>query len=197
MSLGSSLQFKMVSMCWEKPILLRAPPRLSEVCPTLPLKGFQCSSDWRWTMAPAGQCWLTATPLGLSLGCVTMHWHQREHQGCIKMSLCSSVQFSLLQFRMVFMRSEKSICSPPLQGRSSSACSWHASQAIGAVALCPQVVSQAPQHFKSSEKQATCGGCFACQCICRYALHIDMWGLSSAGIIKAPCSAPHALQKRW
>ena len=29
----------------EKPIC--TPPRLSEVCPTLPLKRFQCSSDWR------------------------------------------------------------------------------------------------------------------------------------------------------
>ena len=31
------------------------------------------------------------------------------------------------------------------------------------LALCPQVVSQAPQHFGSSEKQATCEGCFARQ----------------------------------
>ena len=41
----------------------------------------------------------------------------------------------------------------------------HASllQAIDGVmflALCPKVVSQAPQHFRSSEKQATCVGCF-------------------------------------
>ena len=47
------------------------------------------------------------------------------------------------------------------QGRSSSASSFYASllQAIDGVvfpALCPQVVSQAPQHFGSSEKQATC-----------------------------------------
>ena len=44
---------------------------------------------------------------------------------------------------------------------SSSASSSHASllQAIDGVmslALCPQVVSQAPQHFGSSETQATC-----------------------------------------
>ena len=31
------------------------------------------------------------------------------------------------------------------------------------LALCPQVVSQASQHFRSSEKQATCEGCFARQ----------------------------------
>ena len=30
----------------EKPIC--APPRLSEVSPTLPLKRFQCPSDWQW-----------------------------------------------------------------------------------------------------------------------------------------------------
>ena len=34
------------------------------------------------------------------------------------------------------------------------------------LALCPQVMSQAPQHFRSSEKQASCGGCFARQSIC-------------------------------
>ena len=34
------------------------------------------------------------------------------------------------------------------------------------LALCPQVVSQALQHFKSSEKQATCEGCFARQSVC-------------------------------
>ena len=38
-----SVQFKMRS---EKPIC--APSRLSEVSPVLPLKRFQCSSDWRW-----------------------------------------------------------------------------------------------------------------------------------------------------
>ena len=53
------------------------------------------------------------------------------------------------------------------QGRLSSASSFHASlfQAIEgmmSLALCPQVVSQASQHFRSSEKQATCEGCMLC-----------------------------------
>ena len=57
------------------------------------------------------------------------------------------------------------------QGRSSSSSSFHASllQEIDDVmsfALCPQVVSQASQHLRSSEKQATFEGCFACQSIC-------------------------------
>ena len=34
------------------------------------------------------------------------------------------------------------------------------------LALCLQVESQASQHFRSSEKQATCEGCFASQSIC-------------------------------
>ena len=38
-----SVHFRMISMRLEKPIC--APPRLSEVSPTLPLKRFQCSSD--------------------------------------------------------------------------------------------------------------------------------------------------------
>ena len=54
---------------------------------------------------------------------------------------------------------------------SSSASPFHAClrQALDGVmflALCPQVVSQAPQHFRSSETQATCDGCFARQSIC-------------------------------
>ena len=55
------------------------------------------------------------------------------------------------------------------QGRSSSASSFNACllQAIDGVmplALCPQVVSQAPKHkLSSSETQATYDGCFARQ----------------------------------
>ena len=57
------------------------------------------------------------------------------------------------------------------QGRSSSASSFHNSllQAIDGVmflALRPQVVSQAPQHLRSSEKQAACDGCFVRHSIC-------------------------------
>ena len=56
------------------------------------------------------------------------------------------------------------------QGRSSSASSFHASlfQAIDGVlslVLYPQVLSQVPQHFRSSETQATYEGCFARQSI--------------------------------
>ena len=35
-------------LCARKKTNIRAPPRLSEVSPTLPLKQLQCSSDWRW-----------------------------------------------------------------------------------------------------------------------------------------------------
>ena len=53
--------------------------------------------------------------------------------------------------------------SRPFKGRSSSVSSFRASllQAIDGVvslAFCPQVVSQAPQHLRSSETQATCEG---------------------------------------
>ena len=34
------------------------------------------------------------------------------------------------------------------------------------LALCQQVVSQAPQHFRSSEMQAASDGCFPCQSVC-------------------------------
>ena len=54
------------------------------------------------------------------------------------------------------------------QERSPSASSFHASllqttDGVVSVAFCPQVVSQAPQHLRSSETQATCEGCFARQ----------------------------------
>ena len=85
------------------------------------------------------------------------------------------------QFKMASMHPEKPICvlthlwngsnvhltdNGPLssfQGRSSSASSFNAFllQAIDGVipmASCPQVVSQASQHFRSSKKQATCDG---------------------------------------
>ena len=43
------------------------------------------------------------------------------------------------------------------------------------LALCPQVVSQAPQNFRSSEKQATCEGRFARQSVCSVvSLHFGM-----------------------
>ena len=66
------------------------------------------------------------------------------------------------------------------QGRSFSASSFHASflqviDGMMCLALCPQVVSQAPQHFRSSEKQATCEGCFTRQSICSVvSLHSGM-----------------------
>ena len=60
------------------------------------------------------------------------------------------------------------------RGRLSSASSFHASllqEIVGVVSLALRplvlvVVSLAPQHFRSSKKQATCKDCFARQCIC-------------------------------
>ena len=69
---------------------------------------------------------------------------------------------------------------PFIQGRLSSASSFHASllQAIDGVlslALCPQLVSQAFEHFRSTEMQATCEGCFARQSVCSViSLHSGM-----------------------
>ena len=66
------------------------------------------------------------------------------------------------------------------QGRSSSASSFNASlleviDGMMSLASCPQVVSQASQHFRPSEKQATCGGCFARQSVCSVvSLHSGM-----------------------
>ena len=37
---------------------------------------------------------------------------------------------------------------------------------VVSLALCPQVVSQVLQRFRSSETQATCDGCFTLQSVC-------------------------------
>ena len=51
-------------------------------------------------------------------------------------------------------------------GRSSNASSFHTSllqiNGVMSLALCLEVVSQAPQNFRSSETQATCNGCCCC-----------------------------------
>ena len=59
------------------------------------------------------------------------------------------------------------------------------------LAFCPQVVSQAaPQHFRPSEKQATCEGCFARQFLCSViSLHSDMSRAASTptGVFQGGC----------
>ena len=60
--------------------------------------------------------------------------------------------------------------SSSFPGRSPGASSFHASllqliDGVLSLVLCPQVVSQAPQHFRSSETQATYQGCFSRQSI--------------------------------
>ena len=101
----SSVQFKMVPMLSEKSI--RAPPRLSEVSPTSPLKRLQCSSD--------------------------------------------SQRPSLVLSRKTVWRFLFQCLSPPGDR-------W-----CDVLGFVPAGVSQASQHFRSSEKQATCdvfeGGC--------------------------------------
>ena len=46
------------------------------------------------------------------------------------------------------------------QGRSYHASLLKAIDGVMSLALCPQAVSQTPQHLISSKAQATCGGCF-------------------------------------
>ena len=64
-------------------------------------------------------------------------------------------------------------------------------QAIDGVkplALCLLVVSQNEQHFRSSEKQATCEGCFARQSVCSViSLHSGMQGSTPTGVFEGGC----------
>ena len=71
---------------------------------------------------------------------------------------------------------------PFKEGRFSSSFSICLLQAVDGVmylALCPQVVSQAPQHFRSSEMQAICVGCFSHQSICSSVISLHS-GMSNA-----------------
>ena len=62
---------------------------------------------------------------------------------------------------------------------------------VMSLAFCPQVVSQAAsQHFRPSEKQATCEGCFARQSLCSVIyLHPDMSRAASTptGVFQGRC----------
>ena len=83
----------------------------------------------------------------------------------------SSLSFPNVALQTVPMFIRLTMALSCLSRRSSSASFFHASllQAIYGVvslALCPQIVFQAPQYFKFSETQATFEGCFACQSIC-------------------------------
>ena len=86
--------------------------------------------------------------------------------GLLGLAAFASMAFKIARYvvtsedRLTVCVTDRFVC----QGRSSSAYSFHASllQAIDGVmslALCPQVVSRAPQHFRSSGTQATCDGC--------------------------------------
>ena len=116
----------------------------------------------------------------------------------------TSIPFISVQFKMVSTCSEQPILSQEFpqhclsnssnvhlidngslsylqfHGKLSSISSFRGSllQVINDVmslALCPEVGSQAPQHFGSSEMQATCDSCFARQSVCSViSLHSNM-----------------------
>ena len=122
-------------------------------------------------------------------------------------SIFSSVQDGIYTLGKVHMRSQvfpqcclwnsSNVClsdDGPLsscQGRPSSASFFHASllQAIDmALALCPHVVSQASQHFRSSGKQATREGCFARHSVSSVvSLHSGMSRAVFTGVFEGGC----------
>ena len=83
-------------------------------------------------------------------------------------------------------------------GGSFSASSFNASllqeiNGVVSLTLCQQAVSQVPQHFGSSEKQANCEGCFSSQAICSVAsLHAGMSrAVHPQGILKVDVDHRH------
>jgi len=119
----------------------------------------------------------TAWPLEVQFGS-KMGSMRTERSICAPPRLSSAPQRCLWNGSNVRLTDDGPLSS--FQGWSSSASSFHTSllQAIDGVMsldLCPQVVTQAPQHFRSSEKQVTCEGCFARKSICSVvSLHSGM-----------------------
>ena len=120
--------------------------------------------------------------------------------------ICASTRLSDVSPKLLLKRfqclSDYDGPLPSFQGRSSSASSFNASllqavDGIKSLALCLQVVSQASQHFRSSEKQATCEGCFARQSIwSAIPLHSGMSRAAHPqGFLKVDVDRRHIL--RW
>ena len=84
-----------------------APPCLSKVSPTFPLKRFQCSSDWRWPSLVLSRTMHVISSVRCVLSCVWMlltlsPWYNRtgrlgvKHQFTYLLTYCSSsVRFGL------------------------------------------------------------------------------------------------------
>ena len=84
------------------------------------------------------------------------------------------------------------------QGRLSSTSSFHASllrviSGVLSLALCPQVVSQALQHFRSSKKKVTRESRCVCQSVCS-----DQWTyLACNTLARQPAAKGAALDVPW
>ena len=77
-----------------------------------------------------------------------------------------------------FREARLALLSTPLSS------SW--SLVVMSLASCLQLVSQAPEHFRSSEKQTTCEGCFARQCICSV-ISIHSGSSAPTGVLEGGC----------
>ena len=117
-----------------------------------------------------------------------------------------TVQLLTVQFKMVFMCSEKPVCtSPHLSGVSQMFLSlvvafshpfkqdhWALPlhMPLSSRWLCLQVVAQAPQHFRPFKMPTTCDSCFAhqsmCSVICKLQIH--------AKLVTSQVKNPHDLQ---
>ena len=93
------------------------------------------------------------------------------------------VQFSSVQYGVCPMHSKNPVCTPPHLSEAPQSCP----DGVMSLTLHMQVVSQAPQHFGSSEMQATCDGCFACQSI---GLVISLHSSMSRARTSSMCSTP-------
>ena len=155
--------------------------RKAHLCSTPPLRSFltvafETVSVFVWLM--------TALSSFQGRSCNTSSFHAcllQAIDGVMSLALCPQMDDGPLSF----------------QGRSSSTSSFSTSllqviDGVMSMALCPLVVFQAPQHFRSSEMQATCEGCFACQSICWViSLHSGMStnSLQTLSLVSfSPCS---------
>ena len=115
----------------------------------------------------------------ISCNCPQTYWLRYQTQVTVQFKMLSmphlSLVFPMLPLSQFHVCPIDNIPLSSFQGRLSSASSFHFSflpaiDGVTALALCPQVASQAPQHFRS-EMQTTCDSCTACQFICLVIFH--------------------------
>ena len=97
-------------------------------------------------------------------------WKSHSHSTLLLRSFPSIPLETVSMFMMVLSNLFRKYCQQERLSRAYSSYTFlpRVVSNVMSLALCPLVVSQAPQHFRSFEVQASCDGSFACQSVSGY-----------------------------